>query len=64
MAATQCTHDQDNMLKYKLSIRLGQKCDLGVEVSRADLSISESAGLLRFSHKAISRVFFWSGKEK
>lgn len=29
MAAIQCRHSQDNLLKFKLSIRTGMKGDLG-----------------------------------
>ena len=60
------------MLKFKPSIRMGQKGHLSdlergmvVGARRASLSVSETADLLRFSRTTISRVYReWSKKGK
>ncbi len=76
MAASQCIWasrcGEDDLLKFKQSIRMGKKGDLsdferGMVVGdrRAGLSISKTAGLLGFSPATISRVYKeWSKKEK
>ncbi len=68
VAATQCIsahrHGQDDLLKFKPSIRMGKKGDLSdfecgmvVGARRAGLSISETADLLGFSRTIVSRVY-------
>jgi len=68
MAAAQgistCRHGQDDLLKFKPSIRMEKKgdfCDfergMFVGVRQAGLSISETADLLGFSRTTISRVY-------
>jgi len=53
-----CSKGQDDLLKFKLSIRLRKKGDLSdfkcgmvVGATRVGLSISERADLLVFSHR-------------
>ncbi len=70
MAATRC--GEDDLLKFKPSIRMGKKedlsdfeCGMVVGAGRAGRSISKTADLLRFSRTTISRVYReWSQKEK
>ncbi len=68
MAATQSIYSsrcgEDDLLKFKPSIRMGKKGDLRdfergmvVGVRRTGLSISQTADLLGFSHTTISRVY-------
>ncbi len=65
-------HGEDDLLKFKPSIRKGEKGDLSdfesgmvVGARRAGLSISETADLLGLSRTTISRVYWeWSEKEK
>jgi hypothetical protein len=67
-----CRCGQDDLLKFKLSIRMGKKDDLSdfercvvVGARRAGLSISEMADPLGFSRATISRVYReWSEKEE
>ncbi len=70
MAASRC--GEDDLLKFKPSIRKGKKGDLSdsergmvVGVRRAGLSISKTADQLGLSRTTISRVYReWSEKEK
>ncbi len=76
MAATKCIYasrcGEDDSLKFKPSIRMGNKGDLSdfergmvVGARCAGLSISKTADLLGFSHTTISSVYReWSKKEK
>ncbi len=76
MAATQCIYasrcGEDDLLKFKPSIRMGKKGDLSdfecgmvVGARRGGLSISKTADLLGFPCTTISRVYKeWSKKEK
>ncbi len=68
MAASQCIWSsrcgEDDLLKFKPSIRTGKKGDLSdsergmvVGARRAALSISQTADLLGFSRTTISRVY-------
>ncbi len=67
MAATQCIEasrcGEDDLLKFKPSIRTGKKEDLsdwtwnGCWCRRTGLSISQTADLLGFSHTTISSVY-------
>ncbi len=65
-------HGQDDLLKYNLSIRMGKEDVLSdfehgvvLDARRAGLSISETADLLGFSHRNISRVYReWFNKYK
>ncbi len=68
MAETQCIQasrcGEDDLLKFKPSIRMGKKRDLSdferemvVRARWAGLSISKTADLLGFSRTAISRVY-------
>ncbi len=76
MAATQCIQasrcGEDDLLKFKPSIRMGKKGDLSdfergmvVGARQAGLSISKIADLLGFPRTNISRVYRkWCKKEK
>ncbi len=63
---------EDDLLKFKPSIRMGKKGDLSdfergmvVGARRAGRSISKTADLLRFSRTTISRVYReWSRKRE
>lgn len=59
-----CRHGQDNILKFKPSIRLERKGDLSeykrgmvVCARQAALSVSETAALLGFSHTTFPTVY-------
>ncbi len=66
------TSGEDNLLKFKPSIRMGKKGDLSdfehgmvVGARQAGLSISKITDLLEFSRRTNSRVYReWSEKEK
>ncbi len=75
MAATQCIKasrcGEDNVLKFKPSIRMGKKGDLSdfergmvVGARRAGLSISKTVDLLGFSHTTISRFTEYGVKKR